>query len=184
MYLLVILTAIAVAVDIFVSLYRYNSLSYDCHKLRLMFNELNTNVLQCESRLETFVGGIQELNSKADIIRSTTEMVFRQHTYSNKTMRLVLLNTRQMYSIMNNGYKSKYIKHNVFCSKTINARHSGKYAKNEPSKAQLESLSNLASDKELEDKGTTVKLEGRNATTEPKTGQESKDSTDNIGDWL
>ena len=51
-------------------------------------------------------------------------------------------------------------------------------------KAQLESLSNLASDKELEGKGTTVKLEGRNATTEPKTGQESKDSTDNIGDWL
>jgi len=184
MYLLVILTAIAVAVDIFVSLYRYNSLSYDYHKLRLMFNELNTNVLQCESRLETFVGGIQELNSKADIIRSTTEMVFRQHTYSNKTMRLVLLNTRFMYNVMNNGYKSKYIKHNVSCSKTINARHSGKYAKNEPSKAQLESLSNLASDKELEGKGTTVKLADGNATTEPKTGQESKDSTDNIGDWL
>lgn len=117
MYLLVILTAVAVAVDIFVSLYRYNSLSYEYHKLRLMFNELNTNVLQCESRLETFVGGIQELNSKADIIHSTTEMVFRQHTYSSKTMRLVLLNTRQMYSIMNNGYKSKYIKHNVSCSK-------------------------------------------------------------------
>ncbi len=32
----------------------------------------------------------------------------------------------------------------------------GKCAKNEPSKAQLESLSNLASDKELESKGTTV----------------------------
>ena len=60
----------------------------------------------------------------------------------------------------------------------------GKYAKNEPSKAQLESLSDLASDKELEGKGTTTKLDCRNAAVEPKTGQESKDSTDNIGDWL
>lgn len=184
MYLLVILTSIAVAVDIFVSLYRYNSLSYDYHKLRLMFNELNTNVLQCESRLETFVGGIQELNSKADIIRSTTEMVFRQHTYSNKTMRLVLLNTRQMYSIMNNGYKSKYIKHNVACAKRSKARVADKYAKNEPLEPRLESLADLASDKELEGKGTTVKLADGNAAVEQETGQGLKDSTDNLGDWL
>lgn len=184
MYLLVILTAIAVAVDIFVSLYRYNSLSYDYHKLRLMFNELNTNVLQCESRLETFVGGIQELNSKADIIRSTTEMVFRQHTYSNKTMRLVLLNTRQMYSIMNNGYKSKYIKHNVASAKRSKTQAVGKYAKNEPLEPQLESLADLASDKELEGKGTTVKLADGNAAVEQETGQGLKDSTDNLGDWL
>ena len=175
MYLLVLLTAIAVAVDMFVSLYRYNSLSYEYHKLRLMFNELNTNVLQCESRLETFVGGIQELNSKADIIHSTTEMVFRQHTYSNKTMRLVLLNTRHMYSIMNNGYKSKYIKHNVTFAKR---------SKNEPLEPRLESLTDLAYDKELEGKGTTTKLDCRNAAVEPETSQELKDSTDNLGDWL
>lgn len=184
MYLLVLLTAIAVAVDMFVSLYRYNSLSYEYHKLRLMFNELNTNVLQCESRLETFVGGIQELNSKADIIRNTTEMVFRQHTYSNKTMRLVLLNTRHMYSIMNNGYKSKYIKHNVTSAKRSKARVSGKYAKNEPLEPQLESLADLTSDKELEVKGTTTKLDCRNTAVEPETSQELKDSTDNLGDWL
>lgn len=184
MYLLVLLTAIAVAVDIFVSLYRYNSLSYDYHKLRLMFNELNTNVLQCESRLETFVGGIQELNSKADIIRSTTKMVFRQHTYSNKTMRLVLLNTRQMYSIMNNATNRSIIKHNVTCAKRSKDRVAGKYAKNEPLEPQLESLADLASDKELEGKGTTVKLADGNAAVEPKTDQGLKDSTDNLGDWL
>ena len=180
MYLLALLIVVAIAV----SFYYYNSLRYDYHKLRLMLGEIRSDILKYSSIVESLVAEVKELSDKANNIRDIAEMNLRHHRYSNKTMRLVLLNTRFMYNVMNNGYKSKYIKHNVSCSKTINARHSGKYAKNEPSKAQLESLSNLASDKELEGKGTTVKLEGRNTTTEPKTGQELKDSTDNIGDWL
>lgn len=180
MYLLALLIVVAIAI----SFYYYNSLRYDYHKLRLMLGELRSDILKYSSIVESLVAEVKELSDKTNDIHDIAEANLRYHRYSGKTMRLVLLNTRFMYNVMNNGYKSKYIKHNVSCSKTINARHSGKYAKNEPSKAQLESLSNLASDKELEGKGTTVKLEGRNATTEPKTGQESKDSTDNIGDWL
>lgn len=180
MYLLALLIVVAIAV----SFYYYNSLRYDYHKLRLMLGEIRSDILKYSSIVESLVAEVKELSDKTNDIHDIAETNLHYHRYSGKTMRLVLLNTRFMYNVMNNGYKSKYIKHNVSCSKTINARHSGKYAKNEPSKAQLESLSNLASDKELEGKGTTVKLEGRNATTEPKTGQESKDSTDNIGDWL
>lgn len=180
MYLLALLIVAAIAV----SFYYYNSLRYDYHKLRLMLGEIRSDILKYSSIVESLVAEVKELSDKTNDIHDIAEANLRYHRYSGKTMRLVLLNTRFMYNVMNNGYKSKYIKHNVSCSKTINARHSGKYAKNEPSKAQLESLSDLASDKELEDKGTTVKLEGRNATTEPKTGQELKDSTDNIGDWL
>lgn len=180
MYLLALLIVVAVAI----SFYYYNSLRYDYHKLRLMLGEIRSDILKYSSIVESLVAEVKELSDKTNNIRDIAETNLRYHRYSGKTMRLVLLNTRFMYNVMNNGYKSKYIKHNVSCSKTINARHSGKYAKNEPSKAQLESLSDLASDKELEGKGTTVKLKGRNATTEPKTGQESKDSTDNIGDWL
>ena len=180
MYLLALLIVVAIAV----SFYYYNSLRYDYHKLRLMLGEIRSDILKYSSITESLVAEVKEISNKTNAIRDIAEMNLRHHRYSNKTMRLVLLNTRFMYNVMNNGYKSKYIKHNVSCSKTINARHSGKYAKNEPSKAQLESLSNLASDKELEGKGTTVKLADGNATTEPKTGQESKDSTDNIGDWL
>lgn len=180
MYLIALLIVVATAI----SFYRYSSLRYDYHKLRLMIGEIRSDILKYSSIVESLVAEVKELSDKTNNIRDIAEMNLRHHRYSNKTMRLVLLNTRFMYNVMNNGYKSKYIKHNVSCSKTINARHSGKYPKNEPSKAQLESLSDLASDKELEGKGTTVKLEGRNATTEPKTGQESKDSTDNIGDWL
>lgn len=180
MYLLALLIVVAVAI----SFYYYNSLHYDYHKLRLMLGEIRSDILKYSSIVESLVAEVKELSDKTNDIHDIVETNLRYHRYSGKTMRLVLLNTRFMYNVMNNGYKSKYIKHNVSCSKTINARHSGKYAKNEPSKAQLESLSDLASDKELEGKGTTVKLEGRNTTTEPKTGQESKDSTDNIGDWL
>lgn len=180
MYLLALLIVVAIAI----SFYYYNSLRYDYHKLRLMLGEIRSDILKYSSIAESLVAEVKELSNKTNDIHDITEANLRYHRYSGKTMRLVLLNTRFMYNVMNNGYKSKYIKHNVSCSKTINARHSGKYPKNEPSKAQLESLSDLASDKELEGKGTTVKLEGRNATTEPKTGQESKDSTDNIGDWL
>lgn len=180
MYLLALLIVVAVAI----SFYYYNSLRYDYHKLRLMLGELRSDILKYSSITESLVTEVKELSDKTNDIHDIAETNLRYHRYSGKTMRLVLLNTRFMYNVMNNGYKSKYIKHNVSCSKTINARHSGKYAKNEPSKAQLESLSNLASDKELEGKGTTVKLADGNATTEPKTGQESKDSTDNIGDWL
>lgn len=180
MYLLALLIVVAIAI----SFYCYNSLRYDYHKLRLMLGEIRSDILKYSSITESLVTEVKELSDKTNDIHDIAETNLRYHRYSGKTMRLVLLNTRFMYNVMNNGYKSKYIKHNVSCSKTINARHSGKYAKNEPSKAQLESLSDLASDKELEAKGTTVKLEGRNATTEPKTGQESKDSTDNIGNWL
>ncbi len=180
MYLLALLIVVAIAI----SFYCYNSLRYYYHKLRLMLGEIRSDILKYSSIVESLVAEVKELSDKTNDIHDIAETNLHYHRYSGKTMRLVLLNTRFMYNVMNNGYKLKYIKHNVSCSKTINARHSGKYAKNEPSKAQLESLSNLASDKELEGKGTTVKLEGRNATTEPKTGQESKDSTDNIGDWL
>lgn len=180
MYLLALLIVVAIAI----SFYCYNSLRYDYHKLRLMLGEIRSDILKYSSIVESLVTEVKELSDKTNDIHDIAEANLRYHRYSGKTMRLVLLNTRFMYNVMNNGYKSKYIKHNVSCSKTINTRHSGKYAKNEPSKAQLESLSNLASDKELEGKGTTVKLEGRNATTEPKTSQESKDSTDNIGNWL
>lgn len=180
MYLLALLIVVAIAI----SFYYYNSLRYDYHKLRLMLGEIRSDILKYSSIVESLVAEVKELSDKTNDIHDIAETNLRYHRYSGKTMRLVLLNTRFMYNVMNNGYKSKYIKHNVSCSKTINVRHSGKYAKNEPSKAQLESLSNLASDKELEGKGTTVKLVDGNATTEPKTGQESKDSTDNIGDWL
>lgn len=180
MYLLALLIVVAIAI----SFYYYNSLRYDYHKLRLMLGEIRSDIFKYSSIVESLVAEVKELSDKTNNIHDIAETNLRYHRYSGKTIRLVLLNTRFMYNVMNNGYKSKYIKHNVSCSKTINARHSGKYAKNEPSKAQLESLSDLASDKELEGKGTTVKLEGRNTTTEPKTGQESKDSTDNIGDWL
>ena len=180
MYLLALLIVAAIAV----SFYYYNSLRYDYHKLRLMLGEIRSDILKYSSITESLVAEVKELSDKTNDIHNIAETNLRYHRYSGKTMRLVLLNTRFMYNVMNNGYKSKYIKHNVSCSKTINARHSGKYAKNEPSKAQLESLSDLASDKELECKGTTVKLADGNATTEPKIGQESKDSTDNIGDWL
>ena len=180
MYLLALLIVVAIAI----SFYYYNSLRYDYHKLRLMLGEIRSDILKYSSIVESLVAEVKELSDKTNDIHDIAEMNLRYHKYSGKTMRLVLLNTRFMYNVMNNGYKSKYIKHNVSCSKTINVRHSGKYAKNEPSKAQLESLSNLASDKELEGKGTTVKLADGNATTEPKTGQESKDSTDNLGDWL
>lgn len=180
MYLLALLIVVAIAI----SFYCYNSLRYDYHKLRLMLGEIRSDILKYSSITESLVAEVKELSDKTNDIHDIAETNLRYHRYSGKTMRLVLLNTRFMYNVMNNGYKSKYIKHNVSCSKTINARHSGKYAKNEPSKVQLESLSDLASDKELEGKGTTVKLADGNATTEPKTGQESKDSTDNIGNWL
>lgn len=180
MYLLAFLIVVAIAI----SFYYYNSLRYDYHKLRLMLGEIRSDILKYSSIVESLVAEVKELSDKANNIRDIAEMNLCHHRYSNKTMRLVLLNTRFMYNVMNNGYKSKYIKHNVACAKRNDTRVSGKYPKNEPSKAQLESLTDLASDKELEGKGTTVKLEGRNATTEPKTGQESKDSTDNIGDWL
>lgn len=180
MYLLAFLIVVAIAI----SFYYYNSLRYDYHKLRLMLGEIRSDILKYSSIVESLVAEVKELSDKTNNIRDIAETNLRYHRYSGKTMRLVLLNTRFMYNVMNNGYKSKYIKHNVACAKRNDTRVSGKYPKNEPSKAQLESLSDLASDKELEGKGTTVKLEGRNATTEPKTGQESKDSTDNIGDWL
>lgn len=180
MYLLALLIVVAVAV----SFYYYNSLRYDYHKLRLMLGEIRSDILKYSSIVESLVAEVKELSDKTNDIHDIAEANLRYHRYSGKTMRLVLLNTRFMYNVMNNGYKSKYIKHNVSCSKTINARHSGKYAKNEPSKARLESLSNLASDKELEGKDTTTKLDCRNASVEPETGQELKDSTDNLGDWL
>lgn len=180
MYLLALLIVVAVAI----SFYYYNSLRYDYHKLRLMLGELRSDILKYSAITESLVTDVKELSDKTNDIHDIAETNLRYHRYSGKTIRLVLLNTRFMYNVMNNSYKSKYIKHNVSCSKIINARHSANTPKNEPSKVQLESLSDLASDKELEGKGTTVKLEGRNATTEPKTGQESKDSTDNIGDWL
>ena len=180
MYLIALLIVVATAI----SFYRYSSLRYDYHKLRLMIGEIRSDILKYSSIVESLVAEVKEISNKTNAIHDIAEMNLRHHRYSNKTMRLVLLNTRFMYNVMNNGYKSKYIKHNVTYAKRTTAQVSGKYAKNEPSKAQLESLSDLASDKELEGKGTTVKLEGRNATTEPKTSQESKDSTDNIGDWL
>lgn len=168
MYLLALLIVVAIAI----SFYYYNSLRYDYHKLRLMLGEIRSDILKYSSIVESLVAEVKELSDKTNDIHDIAETNLRYHRYSGKTMRLVLLNTRFMYNVMNNGYKSKYIKHNVSCSKTINARHSGKYAKNEPSKAQLESLSDLASDKELEGKGTTTKLDCRKATTEPETGQE------------
>lgn len=180
MYLLAFLIVVAIAI----SFYYYNSLRYDYHKLRLMLGEIRSDILKYSSITESLVTEVKELFDKTNDIHDIAETNLRYHRYSGKTMRLVLLNTRFMYNVMNNGYKSKYIKHNVSCSKTINARHSGKYAKNEPSKAQLESLSNLASDKELEGKGTTVKLADGNTAVEPETSQGLKDSTDNIGDWL
>lgn len=180
MYLLAFLIIVAVAI----SFYYYNSLRYDYHKLRLMLGEIRSDILKYSAITESLVADVKKLNDTANGIHDIAETNLRYHRYSGKTMRLVLLNTRFMYNVMNNGYKSKYIKHNVSCSKTITARHSGKYPKNEPSETQLESLADLASDKELEGKGTTTKLACRNATTEPETGQESKDSTDNIGDWL
>lgn len=180
MYLIALLIVVATAI----SFYRYSSLRYDYHKLRLMIGEIRSDILKYSSIVESLVAEVKELSDKTNDIHDIAETNLRYHRYSGKTMRLVLLNTRFMYNVMNNGYKSKYIKHNVSCSKRNDTRVSGKYPKNEPSKAQLESLSNLASDKELEGKGTTVKLADGNATTEPKTGQESKDSTDNIGDWL
>lgn len=180
MYIIAFILAVATVI----SLYQYNSIRYDYHKLRLMIGEVKADMLKYSAITESLVDNVKKLNDVANDIYGVAETNLHYHRYSSKTMKLVLLNTRFMYNVMNNGYKSKYIKHNVSCSKTINARHSGKYPKNEPSEAQLESLSNLASDKELEGKGTTVKLEGRNATTEPKTSQESKDSTDNIGNWL
>lgn len=180
MYLLALLIVAAIAV----SFYYYNSLRYDYHKLRLMLGEIRSNVLKYSAIQESLVNKINEVSNTTNVIHDIAEANLRYHRYSGKTMKLVLLNTRFMYNVMNNGYKSKYIKHNVTRAKQNDVRVSGKYAKNEPSKAQLESLSNLASDKELEGKGTTVKLECRNAAVEPKTGQESKDSTDNLGDWL
>lgn len=180
MYLLALLIVAAIAV----SFYYYNSLRYDYHKLRLMLGEIRSDILKYSSITESLVAEVKELSDKTNDIHDIAEANLRYHRYSGKTIRLVLLNTRYMYSIMNNGYKSKYIKHNVSCSKTINARHSGKYAKNEPLEPRLESLADLASDKELEGKGTTVKLADGNAAVEPKTSQELKDSTDNIGDWL
>ena len=183
MYLLALLIVVAVAI----SFYYYNSLRYDYHKLRLMLGEIRSDILKYSSIVESLVAEVKELSDKTNDIHDIAETNLRYHRYSGKTMRLVLLNTRFMYNVMNNGYKSKYIKHNVACAKRNDTRVSGKYPKNEPSKAQLErleSLTDLASDKELEGKGTTTKLACRSATTEPKTGQESKDSTDNIGDWL
>lgn len=180
MYLLALLIVVAVAI----SFYYYNSLRYDYHKLRLMLGEIRSDILKYSSITESLVAEVKELSNKTNDIHDIAETNLRYHRYSGKTMRLVLLNTRQMYSIMNNGYKSKYIKHNVASTKRSKARVAGKYTKNEPLEPQLESLADLASDKELEGKGTTVKLADGNATTEPKTGQESKDSTDNIGDWL
>lgn len=180
MYLLALLIVAAIAV----SFYYYNSLRYDYHKLRLMLNEIRLDIFKYSSIVESLVAEVKELSDKTNDIHDIAETNLRYHRYSGKTMRLVLLNTRFMYNVMNNGYKSKYIKHNVSCSKTINARHSGKYAKNEPLEPRLESLTDFASDKELEGKGTTVKLADGNATTEPKTSQELKDSTDNIGNWL
>ena len=180
MYLLALLIIVAIAI----SFYCYNSLRYDYHKLRLMLGEIRSDILKYSSIVESLVAEVKELSDKTNDIHDITETNLRYHRYSGKTMRLVLLNTRFMYNVMNNGYKSKYIKHNVTSAKRSKTQAVGKYAKNEPLEPQLESLADLASDKELEGKGTTVKLEGRNATTEPKTGQESKDSTDNIGDWL
>lgn len=180
MYLLALLIVVAIAI----SFYYYNSLRYDYHKLRLMLGEIRSDILKYSSIVESLVAEVKELSDKTNNIRDIAEMNLHHHRYSNKTMRLVLLNTRFMYNVMNNGYKSKYIKHNVAYAKRNKARVAGKYAKNEPLESQLESLADLASDKELEGKGTTVKLADGNATTEPKTGQELKDSTDNIGDWL
>lgn len=180
MYLLALLIVVAIAI----SFYYYNSLRYDYHKLRLMLGEIRSDILKYSSIVESLVAEVKELSDKTNDIHDIAETNLRYHRYSGKTMRLVLLNTRFMYNVMNNGYKSKYIKHNVTYAKRSKARVVGKYAKNEPLEPQLESLADLASDKELEGKGTTVKLEGGNATTEPKTSQELKDSTDNIGDWL
>lgn len=180
MYLLALLIVAAIAV----SFYYYNSLRYDYHKLRLMLGEIRSDILKYSSIVESLVAEVKELSDKTNDIHDIAETNLRYHRYSGKTMRLVLLNTRFMYNVMNNGYKSKYIKHNVASAKRSKARVSGKYAKNEPLEPQLESLSDLASDKELEGKGTTVKLEGGNAAVEPKTSQGLKDSTDNLGDWL
>lgn len=130
MYLLALLIVVATAI----SLYQYNSLRYDYHKLRLMLGEIRSDILKYSSIAESLVAEVKELSDKTNNIHDIAEANLRYHRYSGKTMRLVLLNTRFMYNVMNNGYKSKYIKHNVSCSKTINARHSGKYAKNEPSK--------------------------------------------------
>lgn len=180
MYLLALLIVAAIAV----SFYYYNSLRYDYHKLRLMLGEIRSDILKYSSIVESLVTEVKEISNKTNTIRDIAEMNLRHHRYSNKTMRLVLLNTRFMYNVMNNGYKSKYIKHNVTCAKRSKGRVAGKYAKNEPLEPQLESLAYLAFDKELEGKGTTVKLADGNAAVEPKTGQGLKDSTDNLGDWL
>lgn len=180
MYLLALLIVVAIAI----SFYYYNSLRYDYHKLRLMLGEIRSDILKYSSIVESLVAEVKEISNKANAIRDIAEMNLRHHRYSNKTMRLVLLNTRFMYNVMNNGYKSKYIKHNVACAKRNDTRVSGKYAKNEPLELRLESLTDLASDKELEGKGTTTKLACRNAAVEPETSQELKDSTDNLGDLL
>lgn len=129
MYLLALLIVVAIAI----SFYYYNSLRYDYHKLRLMLGEIRSDILKYSSIVESLVAEVKELSDKTNNIHDIAETNLRYHRYSGKTMRLVLLNTRFMYNVMNNGYKSKYIKHNVSCSKTINARHSGKYPKNEPS---------------------------------------------------
>ena len=133
MYLLALLIVVAIAV----SFYYYNSLRYDYHKLRLMLGEIRSDILKYSSIVESLVAEVKELSDKTNDIHDIAETNLRYHRYSGKTMRLVLLNTRFMYNVMNNGYKSKYIKHNVSCSKTINARHSGKYPKNEPSKSSI-----------------------------------------------
>lgn len=180
MYLLALLIVVAIVI----SFYYYNSLRYDYHKLRLMLGEIRSDILKYSFIVESLVAEVKELSDKTNDIHDITETNLRYHRYSGKTMRLVLLNTRFMYNVMNNGYKSKYIKHNVACAKRSKARVSGKYAKNEPLEPRLESLADLASNKELEGKGTTVKLADGNAAVEQETGQELKDSTDNLGDWL
>ena len=121
MYLLALLIVVAIAV----SFYYYNSLRYDYHKLRLMLGEIRSDILKYSSIVESLVAEVKELSDKTNDIHDIAETNLRYHRYSGKTMRLVLLNTRFMYNVMNNGYKSKYIKHNVTCAKTINARHSG-----------------------------------------------------------
>lgn len=116
MYLLALLIVVAIAI----SFYYYNSLRYDYHKLRLMLGEIRSDILKYSSITESLVAEVKELSDKTNDIHDIAETNLRYHRYSGKTMRLVLLNTRFMYNVMNNGYKSKYIKHNVSCSKTIN----------------------------------------------------------------
>lgn len=114
MYLLALLIVVAIAI----SFYYYNSLRYDYHKLRLMLGEIRSDILKYSSIVESLVAEVKELSDKTNDIHDIAETNLRYHRYSGKTMRLVLLNTRFMYNVMNNGYKSKYIKHNVACAKT------------------------------------------------------------------